>query len=165
MPKLISGGTFSCLPSPFSAFPCLRRVRQTAPLRSKGGPRGVGGKRSILKGHRVDATPEREAEPVPASVWEQATPPPVSMEDPHRHRSCERSLREIHTADTCDWPPMSLPLDVSHPDHGSSKGANFARVDPPQCNAAPPCTQDGIRFRMELCPEELEFLAAFRGVG
>lgn len=113
----------------------------------------------------MDATPEREAEPVPASVWEQATPPPVSMEDPHRHRSCERSLREIHTADTCDWPPMSLPLDVSHPDHGSSKGANFARVDPPQCNAAPQCTQDGIRYRMELCPEELEFLAAFRGVG
>lgn len=72
---------------------------------------------------------------------------------------------EIHTADTCDWPPMSLPLDVSHPDHGSSKGANFARVDPPQCNWAPPCTQDGIRYRMELCPEELEFLAAFRGVG
>lgn len=124
------------------------------------GPRGVGGKRSILKGHRVDATPEREAEPVPASVREQATPPPVSIQDPHRHRSCE-------TTENPHSRYLRLAADVvaSHPDHGSSKGANFAGVEIPQCNAAPPCTQDGIRYRMELCPEELEFLAAFRGVG
>jgi len=154
MPKLIFWRHFVMFAFSLFCFSCFRRVRETAPLRSKG----------AKGGRRQEKHPERSQGGCHSREGSRASPKrqvankqhhlrfPRSDTDPASVRPGQSTrLVNKRPATTCDWPPMSLPhkasTSLTRPT-AVARELSFAQVELPQCNAAPPCTQDGIRYRM-----------------